>query len=108
MANSGHDPTRLDRLEGLVEVLLNRHIEFEEEHKRLLTAQVVLTDRLDKLTQKVDRIAEVQAETTDKLNALIAIVDGQSLTVQQLLSAQVALTKTVDAIVRKRPPANRA
>jgi len=108
VANSGHDPTRLDRLEGLVEVLLNRHIEFEEEHKRLLTAQVVLTDRLDKLTQKVDRIAEVQAETTDKLNALIAIVDGQSLTVQQLLSAQVALTKTVDAIVRKRPPANRA
>ena len=108
MANNGHDPTRLDRLEGLVEVLLNRHIEFEEEHKRLLTAQVVLTDRLDKLTQKVDRIAEVQAETTDKLNALIAIVDGQSLTVQQLLSAQVALTKTVDAIVRKRTPANRA
>jgi len=108
VANSGHDPTRLDRLEGLVEVLLNRHIEFEEEHKRLLTAQVVLTDRLDKLTQKVDRIAEVQAETTDKLNALIAIVDGQSLTVQQLLSAQMALTKTVDAIVRKRTPANRA
>jgi predicted transcriptional regulator len=75
MATNGHDPSRLDRLEALVEVLLNRHLEFEQEHKQLLTAQVVLTDRLDRLTARVDRIAESQLETTEKLNALISIVD---------------------------------
>lgn len=90
MANNGHDPDRLDRLEGLVEVLFNRHLEFEEEHKRLLTAQVVLndqlqrlTDRVDRLDMRLDRIAEIQADSTQKLNALIAIVDE---------------------IIRKRPP----
>ncbi len=68
MANNGHDPSRLDRLEGLVEVLLNRHLEFEEEHKRLLIAQVVLTDRMD-------RMVEFQKHSDERLDALIAIVD---------------------------------
>ena len=49
MANKGHDPTRLDRLEGLVESLLNRHLGFEEEHKRLLIAHEALTGRIDRL-----------------------------------------------------------
>ncbi len=75
MAANGHDPSRLDRLEALVEVLVNRHIEFEQEHRQLLTAQVVLTDRLDRLTSRVDRIAQSQLETNEKLNALISIVD---------------------------------
>jgi hypothetical protein len=61
MANNGHDPGRLDRLEGLVEVLFNRHLEFEEEHKRLLIAQVVLTGR-------IDRLAELQTETAERMN----------------------------------------
>ena len=68
MANNGHDPGRLDRLEGLVESLLNRHIEFEEEHKRLLTAHAALTDR-------IDRLAELQSETAERMNVLVAIVD---------------------------------
>lgn len=75
MANNGHDPDRLDRLEGLVEVLVNRHLEFEEEHKRLLTAQVVLTDRMDRLDRRLERLAELQAEGAQRLNVLISIVD---------------------------------
>jgi hypothetical protein len=78
--SNGHDPTRLDRIEGLVEVLVNRHFEFEEEHKKLLIAQVVLTDRLDKLAKTVDRMASAQEESKrdfdERLNALIAVVDG--------------------------------
>ena len=84
MAANGHDPGRLDRLEALVADLVNRHIEFEQEDKQLLTAQVVLTDRLDRLTQRVDQIAVAQLETSEKLNALIVIVDE---------------------IIRNRPPA---
>lgn len=75
MANNGHDPNRLDRLEGLVEVLINRHLEFEDEHKRLLTAQVVLTDRIDRMAQRMDRMAEFQKHSDERLDALIAIVD---------------------------------
>src|SRR5258708_30383879 len=91
--SNGHDPTRLDRIEGLVEVLVNRHIEFEEEHKKLLIAQVVLTDRLDKLTDRLDkltdRVDKLAASTKEgfaehkqamrdfdeRLNALIAFID---------------------------------
>jgi hypothetical protein len=83
MPGNGHDPGRLDRLEALVEVLVNRHFEFEDEHKRLLTAQVVLTDRMDRLDQRLDRLAELQAEGAQRLNVLIAIVDE---------------------VIRKRPP----
>lgn len=89
-ATNGHGQSRLDRLEGLVEVLMNGHIEFEAEHKRLLTAQVVLTDRIDRVTQRLDRLTEqvselreAQKSTDERMNALITVVDG---------------------IVRRRPP----
>jgi len=75
MANQGHDPTRLDRLEGLVEVLFNRHLEFEEQHQRLLTAQVVLTDRIDRLTQGVDEIRELHKGLAQRVNILVSMVD---------------------------------
>jgi hypothetical protein len=73
---NGHGESRLDRLEGLVEVLVNEHIYFADEHKKLLTAQVVLTDRMTEL-------AEAQKHTDSRLNALINVVDD---------------------VVRKRPP----
>jgi hypothetical protein len=46
---------RLTRLEEFVEVLTSERIQFAEEHKRLLTAQVILTDRMDKLAEAQDR-----------------------------------------------------
>jgi hypothetical protein len=68
-------------------LLIDDHLNFQEEHKQLLTAQVVLTDRLDRLAQTVKDIAAAQAEAQkhidERLNALINIVDD---------------------IVRKRPP----
>ena len=75
MPGNGHDPGRLDRLEGLVEVLFNRHLEFEDEHKRLLMAQVVLTDRIDRLAQRMDEMREFQKHSDERLDALIAAVD---------------------------------
>ena len=65
MANeqhSGNDQSRLDRLEGLLGLLIDDHVKFQEEHKQLLTAQVVLTDRLDRLAQTVKDLAAAQAE----------------------------------------------
>jgi CII-binding regulator of phage lambda lysogenization HflD len=78
----GHAKSRLDRLEGLMELLIDEHMKFSQEHKQLLTAQVVLNDQLEKLTDRVDKLAvavqelrEAQKHTDDPLNALIHIVD---------------------------------
>ena len=71
---------RLDRLEGLMAMLIEDHVQFREEHKKLLTAQVVLTDRLDRFItatdQKIRDLAEAGKHTDERLNALITIVDG--------------------------------
>ena len=71
---------RLDRIERVLELLIDDHVQFREEHKQLLTAQVVLTDRLDRFIQAT---AEAQkhtdekiAELADKLNGLIGYVAG--------------------------------
>jgi hypothetical protein len=77
--HNGSGPSRLDRLEGLMELVVEDHVRFQEEHKQLLTAQIVLTDRVDKLTQGVLELRESQKEsqkhTDERLNALITIVD---------------------------------
>jgi len=86
MANEQHPGNgqgRLDRLEGLMALLIEDHVKFQEEHKQLLTAQVLLTDRLDRLAQTVKDLTVSQKSTDERLNALINIVDD---------------------IVRKRPP----
>ena len=76
MQPNGDGLSRMDRVERVLEMLVDEHAVFQEEHKQLLKAQVVLTDRVDKL-------AEAQQHTEQRLSALIDVVDG---------------------IVRKRPP----
>ncbi len=63
---------------------------FVDEHRRLLTAQVVLTDRMDQLTGRMDQLvgrmdqlvvsldqlAQAQRHTDERMNALIGVVDG--------------------------------
>jgi hypothetical protein len=66
---NGSGDSRLDRLEGLMALLIEDHVRFSDEHKRLLTAQVLLTE-------KVTQLADAQKHTDDRLNALITIVDG--------------------------------
>lgn len=93
MANdtpNGSWQSRQDRMEGLMNLLIEDHVRFDDEHKRLLTAQVILTDRVDKLAIQGDRtfaaltdLAESQKHTDERLNALISVVDD---------------------LVRKRPP----
>jgi hypothetical protein len=83
---NGGGKARLDRLEGLMELLIDDHLKFADEHKRLLTAQVLLTEaqqlterRIQELaaTQAAVRqdLAELQKHSDERLNALIKIVD---------------------------------
>ena len=88
---NGSGESRLDRMERLMALLIEDHgrfdedhAKFREEHKLLLTAQVVLTDRLDRFIKET---AEAGKHTDERLNALISIVDG---------------------IIRRQPPEQRA
>jgi hypothetical protein len=67
---------RLDRIERLLAESIVRneaaHEEFEREHKRLLTAQVLFQENLAAFQADMNI---KMAETTDKLNALIDLVN---------------------------------
>jgi hypothetical protein len=77
MAGSEPNGTgRMDRLERLMELLIDDHLKFQDEHKQLLVAQVVLTDRVDKNAKAIAELTEAQKHTDERLNALIAVVDG--------------------------------
>jgi peptidoglycan hydrolase CwlO-like protein len=72
---NGHGKSPLDRLEEFTETLLQEHIAFAEEHKKLLTAQVVLNDQLQSLSALQKDLTESHKHTDERMNALIAVVD---------------------------------
>lgn len=76
---NGQGKSRIDRIEEMLErsILANEaaHDSFRAEHKMLLTAQVVMTDSIAKLTENAERLDLKMLETTDKLDALIQTVD---------------------------------
>lgn len=95
-AQNGPGLSRLDRMEGLMELLINDHLKFQDEHKSLLTSQILLTDQVDKmagtmgtfgktmgtfaetmlkLAESQKELSEAQKHTDERMNALIAVVD---------------------------------
>ena len=76
---NGSGDSRLNRLEGFMALLIEDHLQFREEHKLLLTSQVLPTDRVDKLAITLDtaikELSAAQRQTDDRLNALISVVD---------------------------------
>jgi hypothetical protein len=100
---NGHGMSRLDRMEGLMQLLIDDHLKFTDEHKALLTSQILLTDQMGKLTDQMGtlvgtmgtfagtmktveeeleklagitrEVAEAQKHTDERMNALIAVVD---------------------------------
>src|SRR5688500_18128300 len=73
--------SRLDRIEGIIEALATRQealaarqealvagqADIEDDFRRLLIAQVVLTDRVDRLGERVDQIAAAELRTKEGL-----------------------------------------
>ena len=53
----------MDRVERMMELLITDHVKFSDEHKQLLTAQVVLTNRMDRLATTIQELAEAQKHT---------------------------------------------
>ena len=70
---NGQGKSRLDRIEEMIELGEARnqaaHERFEAEFRHLLTAQILMTDNMNKLELKM-------LETTEKMDALIRVADG--------------------------------
>jgi len=65
---NGHGLSRLDRMERLMQLLIDDHLKFRDDLRQQLTAQVVQGDRIDKLE-------EAHKDTRERLDALILTVD---------------------------------
>jgi hypothetical protein len=70
---------RLDRIERALELLIADREQFRVEHKRLLTAQILTNDQVQKLTAVVADLARTTDErfnaVSENLNTLIRVVD---------------------------------
>jgi len=72
---NGHGKSRLDRLEGLMEQLIDDHLKFSDEHKKLLTAQVLLTDGQARLAEAQRHTDEQMKATDERIGILIRMMD---------------------------------
>ena len=86
--NGGGMSSRMDRVEAALELFIRdheqiraEHQEFRDEHKRLLTAQVVQQGDMER-DRREWRLR--MDETTDKLNALIDVVDQTHKDIQKM------------------------
>ena len=95
--NGLNDPTRLDRIERIIEVVANTQVDMQQDLKILLRGQVVIGDALEKLTTRVDRLAESHQHLVESHQRLM---EAQQHTDQRM----DALILTVDEIVRGRKP----
>ena len=69
MSDNGHEQggsERLDRIERALELMLDDHIRFRQEHKQLLASQVLLTGSLELLSERLNTLtARVDTLTTN-------------------------------------------
>ena len=74
--NGANSPSRFDRIERIIEILPNTQADMQQDLKIALRSQVVFGEALEKLTARIQDLAEAQKHTDERLNALISVVDG--------------------------------
>jgi hypothetical protein len=95
--NGGNLKRRVIRIEEIMEVLTSRHIDLEEDHARLLKAQVVMADQLQKNSAQIDRLTATQDRTDAAIAQLTIRLDTLGARVDALVSA-------VGEFIRRLPP----
>ena len=105
MNGNGHEEkgkrkSRLDRIEAAIELFIGDHEQFRQEHKRLLTAQVLLAEaqaetqkNLAELAKNVDSMAASQQKTDERLKELSEQTDARI----------AALTGALGELIRRMP-----
>lgn len=78
------DNPRLDRIERILETVVNVQADMQAEHKALLTAQVLQGEEIRQLQKRTDEKFQKLADTQERMDAALAV-----------------LIATVDEIIRK-------
>ena len=101
MANGGKTSSngspRLDRIERVVELLVNNQLAMQEQHdqdfKKLMTWQVLMQDHMDKLTARVETMAARVDKTgvkvdqqADKIEGVIERIDKLVIAIGEIRS----------------------
>src|SRR5258708_20162944 len=97
---NGNQKGRLDRIEETLELLTNEHIQFHEEHRHLLKAQVLLYDSVQKLTET---FAETQRKTEEKLAQLADRHDELATAQRNADDRMAALIIRPNDLIRRLP-----
>lgn len=88
-ANGSNDPTRLDRIERIIEVLANTQVDLQQDVKILLKGQISLGEQMSegfaKLTTRMDELAAAQARTEESLRHTDQRMDALILTVDEIV-----------------------
>lgn len=83
---------RLNRIEAALELFIADHEQFRDEHKVLLTAQVLLTGQVQKIGEQVERTSQqIQALTLrmDDLTKKLDVLTVRVYNLTGLLEAHV-------------------
>ena len=87
--NSENGSSRLDRIERVIELLVNNQVAIQEQHdddfKKLMTWQVLMQDKFEKLTVKVDTIAGKIDQQADKIEGVIERIDKLVIAIGELI-----------------------
>jgi len=99
---------RLNRIEHALELMLNDHILFREEHKQLMTAQVLLTgsmerlsDDLRQLTQRVDKVTERVDRLGERVDQLTATVSEMRVGIDKMRESTDQMRENFDMRLRR-------
>jgi methyl-accepting chemotaxis protein len=117
MDENGHGTSRLDRIEGVIERLAGDHLKFRDEHKSLLTSQVLITDSMQKLIAAMETfsgqfeemavtvrgVIESQRQLTDSQKELVESQKELSEMQKHTDERMNALIAVVDDLIRRRP-----
>jgi len=83
----GHDsPSRLDRLEKIVEVLAHVQVDMQQIQRVLLSSQVLMSEEIRTMTARFNALNE---KTDERFKALA--------------EAQTAMMRTIDQLIRRQP-----
>lgn len=87
--NSENGSQRLDRIERVVELLVNNQLAIQEQHdqdfKKLMTWQVLMQDKFENLTVKVDTLAGKVDQQADKIQGVIERIDNLVIAIGELI-----------------------
>jgi len=99
---NGSGESRLDRLERLMDLLITDHLTFTDEHKQLLTAQVILVGNMQEMQaaqKKLQAAQEKLQAAQEKLQAAQEKTDEQMKATDERLNV---LIQMMDGFIRKQ------